>query len=68
LPERAALVRFGENRRGKGAAGRMALARHGERSGHGQISLKLVLIVLFVLALLAGMAVGAFIVPHAWGP
>jgi hypothetical protein len=48
--------------------GRIALARHGERSGHGQISLKLVLIVLFVLALLAGMAVGAFIVPHAWGP
>ena len=46
-------------------AGRKALARHGERAGHGTISVKLVLIALFVLALLAGMAVGAFMVPHA---
>jgi hypothetical protein len=45
--------------------GRKALARHDERAGHGQISLKLVLVVLFVLALLAGMMVGAFMAPHA---
>jgi hypothetical protein len=45
--------------------GRKALARNDERAGHGKISVKLVLIVLFVLALLAGVMVGAFIVPHA---
>jgi hypothetical protein len=45
--------------------GRRALARHDERAGHGKISVKLVLIVLFVLALVAGMAVGAFMMPHA---
>jgi hypothetical protein len=45
--------------------GRKALARHDGRAGHGKISVMLVLIVLFFLALLAGMAVGAFIVPHA---
>jgi hypothetical protein len=44
--------------------GRKALARHDERVGR-KISMKLVLIVLFVLALLAGMVVGAFIAPHA---
>jgi hypothetical protein len=38
--------------------GRVALARHDERAGRGKI------VVLFVLALLAGMVVGRFIVPH----
>jgi hypothetical protein len=46
--------------------GRKALARQDERAGHGQISMKVMLVVLFVLALLAGMAVGAFVVPHEW--
>jgi hypothetical protein len=45
--------------------GRKALARNYEGAGHAKISAKFVLIVLFVLALLAGMVVGAFVVPHA---
>jgi hypothetical protein len=45
--------------------GRRALGRHDERAGHGKISVRFVLIVLFVLALLAGVMVGAFVVPHA---
>jgi hypothetical protein len=44
--------------------GRKALARRDERPAHGMISAMAVLIVLFFLALLAGMAVGAFILPH----
>jgi hypothetical protein len=46
-------------------AGREALARHDELAGHGTISVKLVLIVLFVIGLLAGVIVGAFMVTHA---
>jgi hypothetical protein len=46
-------------------AGWKALARHDERAGRSRISLRLALIVLFVVALLAGMVVGAFMVPHA---
>jgi hypothetical protein len=46
-------------------AGRQALARHDEVAGQGTISVKLVLIVLFVLGLLAGVVVGAFMVTHA---
>jgi hypothetical protein len=42
--------------------GRKALARHDERAGRGQISVKLVLLLLFVLALMAGIVVGAFLV------
>jgi hypothetical protein len=45
--------------------GRKALARHDQRAGNSKISMKLVLLVLFVLAVLAGMAVGAFMIPHA---
>jgi hypothetical protein len=45
--------------------GRKALARHDELAGHGAISVKLLLIVLFVLGLLAGVIAGAFMVTHA---
>jgi hypothetical protein len=45
--------------------GRTALAQHGEGAAPRKISMKLVVIALFVLALLAGMVAGKFIVPHA---
>jgi hypothetical protein len=45
--------------------GRQALARHDELAGQGTISVMLVLIVLFVLGLLAGVVVGAFMVTRA---
>jgi hypothetical protein len=45
--------------------GRQALVRHDELAGHGTISVKLVLILLFVLGLLAGVVVGAFMVTRA---
>jgi hypothetical protein len=45
--------------------GRTALAQHGERAAPRKVSMRLLLIALFVLALLAGMFAGKFIVPHA---
>jgi hypothetical protein len=45
--------------------GRTALAQQDEGAAPRKISLKLVLIVLFALALLAGVVAGKFVVPHA---
>ena len=46
-------------------AGRDALARHRDRAGRAKISVKLLLLVLFVLGVLAGVVVGALLMPHA---
>jgi hypothetical protein len=46
-------------------AGRDALARHRDRSGRARISVQLLLLVLFVLGVLAGVVVGALLMPHA---
>ena len=46
-------------------AGRDALARHLDRRGHAKISVRLLLLVLFALGVLAGVVVGALMMPHA---
>jgi hypothetical protein len=45
--------------------GRQALARRDDFAGRGMISIKLVLILLFVLGVLAGVVVGAFMITRA---
>jgi hypothetical protein len=46
-------------------AGRKTLARQYDRPGHRKLSMRLVLVVLFVFGVLAGGCIGAFMLPHA---
>ena len=57
-PKSATVVRFRISK-----AGRQAL--QDSRPGHRRISVKLVILVLFIAGVLAGACVGAFVIPHA---